>query len=139
MLCDEFGQKRNEKYRECVHLAGVIWQFDRAEIWSRSQNLTVADPDLQIRGGRGGPAHSDPEIGGVVGGGGGRGLSQFGQFGLQMKGGGGRRAGSFPPCPESATSQERPFSSSVLSKVLPVICAVTLITQLFCSLFRRRT
>ena len=71
MLCDEFGQKRNEKYRECVDLAGVIWQFDRAEIWSRSQNLTVADPDLQIRGGRGGPAHPDPEIGGVGGGGGG--------------------------------------------------------------------
>ena len=68
MLCDEFGQKRNEKYRECVDLAGVIWQFDRAEIWSRSQNLTVADPDLQIRGGRGGPARPDPEIGGVGGG-----------------------------------------------------------------------
>ena len=28
----------------------------------RSENLTVADPDLQIRGG---PAHPDPEVGGV--------------------------------------------------------------------------
>ena len=35
----------------------------------RSQNLTVADPELQIRGGWGGPAHSDPEIGWVGGGG----------------------------------------------------------------------
>ena len=49
----------------------------------RSQNLTVADPDLQIRGGRSGPAHPDPEIGG------GRGQSQFGQFGLKMGGRGG--------------------------------------------------
>ena len=48
----------------------------------RSQNLTVADADLQMRGGLGGPAHPDPEIGG------GRGQSQFGQFGLKMRGGG---------------------------------------------------
>ena len=46
----------------------------------RSQNLTVADPDLQVMGG---PAHADPEIGG------GRGQSQFGQFGLKKRGGGG--------------------------------------------------
>ena len=89
MLCDEFGQKRNEKYRECVDLAGVIWQFDRAEIWSRSQNLTVADPDLQIRGGRGGPAHPDPEIGGVGGGGGGEGCLNLVNLVYKLKGGGG--------------------------------------------------
>ena len=35
-----------------------------------SQNLTVADPELQIRGGWGGPAHPDPEVRGVGGGGG---------------------------------------------------------------------
>ena len=87
MLCDEFGQKRNEKYRECVDLAGVIWQFDRAEIWSRSQNLTVADPDLQIRGGRGGPARPDPEIGGV--GGGERAVSIWSIWSTNERGGGG--------------------------------------------------
>ena len=38
----------------------------------RSQNLTVADPELQMRGGQGGPVYPDPEIGG------GRGQSQFG-------------------------------------------------------------
>ena len=52
-----------------------------------SQNLTVADPELQIRGGWGGPAHPDPEVRGVGGGGGG--WSQFGQFGLNMRAGGG--------------------------------------------------
>ena len=60
----------------------------------RSQNLTVADPDLQVMGG---PAHADPEIGG------GRGQSQFGQFGLKKRGGG-WGAGSFPRSPESATA-----------------------------------
>jgi len=53
VLFDGFGLKRNEKYREFVYLPGVIWLFDRAEIWGPmnlacSQNVTVADPDLQI-------------------------------------------------------------------------------------------
>ena len=64
----------------------------------RSQNLTVADPELQIRGGRGGLAHSDPEIGWVGGGG------SLNLVSLVFEGGGGVRAGSFPHSPESATA-----------------------------------
>ena len=67
----------------------------------RSQNLTVADPDLQIRGGRGRPAHSDPEIGWVEEGA----VSIWLVWFLRVEGGGGGvRAGSFPPPPESATA-----------------------------------
>ena len=65
----------------------------------RSQNLTVADPVLQMRGGRGGPAHSDPEVGGV-GGGGERAVSIWSIWSkIERRGGGGWAGWVLPAFP----------------------------------------